>query len=120
MAWLGLRLYTDEDERAGPASALRARGYDVLACHEAGYANQGTSDARQLAIAQDLGRVILTHTIVDFVRLDHAWKAQGRRHAGILVTPNGIAIGEMLRRVQRHLDTVAAEQQADVVLFPPG
>ncbi len=117
MAGLGITLYTDEDVHAPLAATLLRRGYDAVSCLEAGRSNQRIPDAEQLAYAVLHGRAILTFNATDFIQLDHDWKAAGRSHAGIIVAPRIDDLGELLRRVVRHLDIVSPELQRDTLLW---
>jgi len=116
MSGLGTRLYTDEDVDPRLAQQLRERGYDAISCRDAGNDNQGLSDDWQLGFATQQGRAILIHNIVDYVALDRAWRAHGQHHGGIIYVENGIRIGELVRRTQRHLDTVSPDYQGNIVL----
>ena len=60
MAWLGVRLYTDEMISTALARALRALGFDALSCLDAGLSNRGMSDEAQLSFATQQGRALLT------------------------------------------------------------
>ena len=51
----------------------------------------------------------------DFYQLEHLWKATGRHHAGIIVAAVVEDLGELLRRVQRHLDTIGPDVQRDTL-----
>jgi len=117
MAGLGIRLYTDEMINPVLASALRRQGYDAESCHEAGRSRQGLSDEQQLAYAAQTGRAILTYDIGDYYGLEHDWKAAGRTHAGIILSPEIGELGELIRRVRSHLDRVEQSQQADTLLW---
>ncbi len=118
MAGLGIRLFTDEYIFKDLASELRRRGFDAEGCHEAGLANQATSDEALLDYATRSGRAILTENRADFVRLDAAWKAAGRQHAGIILIAGAPGdFGDLLRRVERHLSTYAHDAQYDTLLW---
>jgi hypothetical protein len=117
MAGLGIRLYTDEMISSRLAQELRRRGYDAESCHEAGRSDRRIPDAEQLAYAAQQGRAILTFNNGDYSRLDHQWKASGQRHAGIILCPEIDDIGELLRCVERHLDTVVPSIQQDILLW---
>ena len=118
MAGLGVRLFTDEHIFRHLAGALRSRGYDAESCQEAGRASQRIPDHRQLAYARRSGRAILTENVGDFLRLDAEWKAAGRKHAGIILIARTVSdFGELLRRVERHLNTYPPEVQHDTVLW---
>jgi len=114
---LGVHLYTDEDVDPEAAAQLRRRGYDAEGCHEVGNAGQRRSDEWQLVFATEHARAIVTHNIADFVTLDGGWKAQGREHWGIIVASQDLGIGEMVRRLQQHLDTNSPDEQRDVVRY---
>ena len=111
MPGLGVRIYTDEHIFKDLARMLRARGYDAESCQEAGLAGHGVLDEEQLAYATRRGRGILTHDSGDFPSLDAAWKQAGREHAGIIVTPRVSHLGELLRLVERHLNTYPPDVQ---------
>ncbi len=117
MAGLGVRLYTDEHISGRLARALERRGYDAVSCAEAGRADQGISDEAQLVYASQNSRAILTSNHIDFLRLDAAWKRDGRQHAGIILSMEVQDIGELLRRVERHLDTYGPNLQHDTLLW---
>jgi hypothetical protein len=117
MAGRGIRLYTDEMIDPALALALRERGYDVQSCHELGQANRSLSDATQLHFATEQGRAILTFNVGDFVTLDLEWKAAGRDHADILASSRVTDLGELLRRVQHHLDDVLPNTQLNTLLW---
>jgi hypothetical protein len=117
VAGLGIRLFTDEHVFGTLARELRNRGYDVESCSEAGRADLGLSDADHLEYATGRGRAVLTFDHGDFVRLDVEWKLAGRVHAGIIMPAQVEDIGELLRRVERHLNTHPPEIQHDTLLW---
>jgi predicted nuclease of predicted toxin-antitoxin system len=79
-----IRLYLDEDMgQRRLLLALRAREVDVLTTVEAGQAE--ASDAEQLGIARQLGRVIYTANQRDFAKLHRDWINAGTQQAGIVV-----------------------------------
>jgi Domain of unknown function (DUF5615) len=117
VARLGVGLYTDEDVFRALARALRDRGYDAQSCQEAGRAGQGVPDEAQLLYASRHGRAILTFNCTDFLRLDAHWKRAGREHAGIIVSVEVDDLGELIRRVERHLNTYPPSVQHDTLLW---
>lgn len=117
MAGLGICLFTDEHIFKGLARELRNRGYNAEGCHEAGRANLKISDDEQLAYATRADRALLTENVVDFLHIDIAWKSAGREHAGIILVRNVGQLGELLRRVERHLNTVPPSVQHDTLLW---
>src|SRR5436309_2913767 len=117
MAGLGVRVYTDEHIFKDLAKALRDRGFDAESCQEAGRANQDLADEQQLAYAASQGRAILTFDVGDYQHLEREWKAASRQHAGIILSREIRDLGELLRRVQRHLDTYGLDVQHDTLLW---
>jgi hypothetical protein len=97
--------------------ALQARGYDVLSCHRVGRGNRHIPDPDHLDYAARDGRAILTFNVDDFAALDASWKASGREHAGILVSPEVKDLGTLIRRVQQHLDCCSPQQQHNTLLW---
>lgn len=79
-----LRLYLDADVDPLAGRLLRERGYDVSMAGEVGLS--GATDLEQLAYAAQMGRVLVTHNIRDFVPLYEQWWREQRRHPGILVS----------------------------------
>ena len=117
MSGLGVRVYTDEMINAGLAAALRSHSYDAESCQEAGRSGQGIPDEEQLAYAAQHGRAILTYNASDFYHRDHASKSAAPDHAGIIVSPEIDDLGELLRRVERHLNTYPPAVQNNLVLW---
>lgn len=80
-----VRLYLDEMIPVVLAVVLRQYGYDVLTVNEANMS--GKSDKDQLAFAKSNRRAIITFNIKDFVLLHQSWFSEGRKHFGIIVSP---------------------------------
>ena len=115
MAGLGIRLFTDE--MINPRLASRhGQGYDIETSQRAGRSNLRISDDAQLAYATQQGRAIFTFNAREFTDRDRRWKAQGRRHAGIVVSEQITDLDELIRRVKQHLDTVSPSEQDDKLL----
>lgn len=93
-------LLLDEDVRTLLAEVLRQRGYDAVHVLEAG--RQGKSDREQLDYAVGQDRVLLTHNIRDFLLLDRSFRAEGKSHAGIIVSDQ-LPFRELLSRTLRCL-----------------
>lgn len=113
---MAIALYLDEHIPADLAAHLRRLGYDVLTTGEAGRADKGLDDEDQLLFAAGQGRALLSFNHCDFAPMDTAWKEQGRAHAGIILCPQ-VSLSELVRRVQRHVQRVTAEQQHDLLLW---
>nr|MBI3614143.1 DUF5615 family PIN-like protein [Nitrospirota bacterium] len=93
-----MNFYLDEDIKPLLADMLRTRGIDCLAAREA--ANLSKSDLEQLTFATQTNRTIITCNIVDYLRLAVTWAAEGRAHAGIIVSDQ-LSSPELLRRLLR-------------------
>ena len=117
MAGLGIRLFTDEMIHTGLTVELGRRGYDAESCQDAGRSNQKVSDEDQLRYATRQGRAILSYNQRHFVPIDRQWKAAGRRHAGIILSPTNGDLGVLLRCVQQHLDNYSPAEQDDMLLW---
>src|SRR5689334_17631463 len=101
---LFVRLYLDRHIMARLAADLRGHGYDARTTEEAGL--DTASDEEQLAFATSEGRAILTYNIRDFAPLHEQWLADGRPHAGIIVSRQmgRRQYGLLLQRMLRLLD----------------
>lgn len=69
MAGKGIRLFTDEMINPRLARRLRAAGYDVESCRQAGRSSRGIPDEQQLEYASEQARAVLTFNATDFERL---------------------------------------------------
>ena len=85
-----VKFYTDEHVARAVANGLRERGVDVVTTSEAGLL--GASDEKHLEYASAEWRVVFTQD-EDFLKLH----ASGVKHAGIPYTPQGAAIGDIIR-----------------------
>lgn len=110
-------LYTDEDVTAQLAVLVRQRGFQAASALEVGLAGQ--SDDEQLAYAAAHGMVLLTFNQHDFILVARRWAAEGRQHAGILLSDQFTRqqFGELLRRVLSFLNTVSAEEMLKTVRY---
>jgi predicted nuclease of predicted toxin-antitoxin system len=93
-----VKFYLDEDVKPLLADMLRNRSIDCLAAREAG--NLSKSDLEQLTFATRNDRAIITFNVADYLRLAVAWSAEGREHAGIIVSDQ-LPPSEVLRRLLR-------------------
>ena len=117
MASTSIKLYTDEDVNPIIAAHLHRKGYNALSAHDAGQANQGIPDSEQLEYATQQNRVIFTFNVADYIELDIQWKAENKVHRGIIVSKRIENIGELIRRLKRHIDTVPTEIQNNLLLW---
>lgn len=84
-------LYFDEQVSHHLIDPIVARGIDVTTVNLLGH--KGLSDPVQLLRATELGRVVVTHNVADFILLHEAWLAWSdawdarnhSEHSGILV-----------------------------------
>jgi predicted nuclease of predicted toxin-antitoxin system len=112
-----MKLYTDEDVNPIIATHLRRNGYDALSAHDAGRANQRIPDDEQLEYATQQGRAIFTFNVADYIELDIQWKAESKVHCGIIVSKRIENIGELIRSLKHHIDTVPLEVQNNLLLW---
>ena len=80
------------------ARQLRAAGHLVYVVTELGLS--AVDDDVQLAKATELGAVLVSQNQRHFEPLHHRWQAEGRSHAGILVT-HQVRIGLKIQRLER-------------------
>ena len=97
---------------------LREAGLFVYVPREQG--KREAADAIHLETAAGLGAVLVTQNKGDFALLHHRWQAEGRSHAGILLTAQ-ISLGRKiacLQRAARLLTPEAARNQLmELALF---
>ena len=104
---LFIALYTDADVHGGLAAQICRRGFDAISAYEAG--NAMLDDEDQLKYAASQRRAILTCNAKHFEPLFEGWWQAGRKPYGVIVS-GPMLIGEMLRRVLRHLNAVSADE----------
>ena len=110
-----IRLYLDEDAISRALiRGLRARGVDVLTAQDA--QQMGVPDSVQLLHATGQGRTLFTFNTRDFARLHAEFLAQGRSHAGIIVSDQ-LQVGHILRRLLSLLDAKSAEDMQNWLEF---
>jgi predicted nuclease of predicted toxin-antitoxin system len=101
------KLHLNENLSPRFAEQLRRQGFDVTSTQEAEML--AASDEEQLAHACAEQRAILTFNVGDFVALHHQYIASGKEHWGIVLSSRE-AIGVLLQRILRLLNSVAAEE----------
>lgn len=119
MAGLGIKLYTDEAVPAELCRQLQRSSYDAISSLGAGNSNRQPplTDEAQLRYATSQNRAILTFNMADFLYLDRTWKATRRSHCGIIISAEIKNLGELLRRVRHHLDTIPPALQNDTLFW---
>jgi hypothetical protein len=111
-----IRLYFDEDSaRHSLARELRFRGADVITAMEASMA--GRADEQQLEWAASNGRALYSFNRGDFYSLHTVWLREGRRHSGIILSRQGLSVGEQMRRLLRLIAARSAEDMENHVEF---
>jgi Domain of unknown function (DUF5615) len=111
-----VRLYIDEDAMDRRlVDALRGRGVDLTTAGET--ATTGFSDEAQLILATAQGRVFYTFNVGDFCQLHGQFLAEGRDHAGIVVSLQDYAIGEQMRRLLKLMAARSAESMVNQLVF---
>jgi predicted nuclease of predicted toxin-antitoxin system len=109
-----LTFFLDENIDAALAPQLRARGIDAQSVYD--LRQQGWSDAALLQYSAEAGRVLVTHNIGDFVTLHRSYQAEGRLHAGIVVTQVRY-IGTLLTRLVTLHETIPTEEMNNTFRF---
>jgi hypothetical protein len=111
-----IRLYFDEDTAAHSlVRELRARGTDLSTPLEVGMLHK--TDAEHLAWAALNARTIYSFNRRDFYRLHTGWLKDGRSHSGIILSRQGLSVGEQMRRLLRLLNKLTAEDMVDRIEF---
>jgi hypothetical protein len=111
---LFIALYADEDVHKAFAREVRRRGFNAISVDEE--KRRGIDDDQQLEYAASQGRTILTHNQRDFIPLHERWLAEGREHAGVIVSDQ-IPLGELLRRTFRLLNQVTADEMQNSLRY---
>lgn len=109
-----IKLLLDEHIWEGLAEALRQRGYDVVHINHTPY--RGTADEALLTLAASQGRAVLTFDRGDFTKIVGQRFLDGRSHAGVILSKD-LPRGELLRRTERLLKTLSAEELADTIRY---
>lgn len=102
-----IRLYLDEHIWSKLPQALAERGYDAV--HACALGHVAWEDGKHLAYAAAQGLAVLTFDVTDFELLASEWFFAGKEHAGIIFS-NQVPIGDLLRRVERLLQHVSADE----------
>ena len=111
-----IRLYFDEDSaRHSLARELRFRGADVVTAIETGMAQK--TDEEQLEWAAANARVLYSFNRGDFYDLHTVWLKAGRSHSGIILSRQGLSVGEQMRRLLRLVAAKSAEEMRNRVEF---
>ena len=114
-----IRLYFDEDSsRHSLARELRFRGADVITAIEAGMV--GRADEQQLEWTASNGRALYSFNRGDFYSLHTTWLCEGRHHSGIILSRQGLSVGEQMRRLLRFTSTLTAEEMRNRIEFLGG
>jgi len=109
-----IRLYLDEMVPVSLAVVLRQYGYDVLAAKDADMLSK--SDENQLAFAVSDSRTIITFNIKDFVLLHQTWLKEGKRHFGIIVSPE-IRISKLIHHCLKLLGKTESKDLIEQLRF---
>lgn len=114
---LYVALYTDEDVTNQLAALIHQRGYEAVSAIDLGMIER--PDEEHLAYAAANHLTLLTYNEHDFVRLAQRWVVEGRSHSGILISDQFSLqqLGELLRRMLRFLNRVAADEMVNTVRY---
>ena len=109
-----IRFLMDEDVYGAVAPTLRRAGFDALSTTEAG--RGGQTDESQLDWASNENRALFTFNVGHFANSHSMRIAQGRHHAGIIVSSQR-PIGDVIRRLLHLANTLDAESMRDRLEF---
>ena len=87
---------------------------DAVSIYDAGL--QGLDDPAVLVHASAEGRVLLTHNIRDFVALHHHYLAEGRSHAGILLS-HELYVGRLVTQILAFISTETEASMANQIRY---
>ncbi len=107
-----MKLLLDEMISATVAERLRARGHDVAAVQDRGFAHlRGIDDAVLLDHAASSSRAVVTDNVPDFIRCHRGRLEQDQPHFGLLFFTNdtfprhrhGTSVSQILRGLEYQL-----------------
>lgn len=111
-----IRLFIDEDSMdRRVVNAFRSRGVDVTTVGEV--RTTGFSDAEQLILATEQQRVLYTFNVGDFCQLHYDYMAEGRTHAGIIISSQAYSVGQQLRGLLKLAANQSAEEIVNQLVF---
>ena len=87
----------------------------MLTAIETGMAQK--TDEEQLEWAAANSRVVYSFNRGDFYGLHTAWLRAGRSHSGIILSRQGLSVGEQMRRLLRLMQRTSAGGMANHVEF---
>ena len=87
----------------------------MITAMEVGMAGQ--SDGLQLEWAASNGRALYSFNRGDFYSLHTTWLREGRHHSGIILSRQGLSVGEQMRRLLRLIAARTAEDMHNHVEF---
>lgn len=88
-----MKLLVDEDTKAEILlSRLRAAGHDVVTTHDLG--KDSAADPEIFGLAQDLGRLVLTQNIEDYLEL-HERSGKSGHHGILVIHKSGAPVKDM-------------------------
>ena len=82
---------------------------------EAGMA--GRADEQQLEWAASNSRALYSFNRGDFYSLHTNWLREGRHHSGIILSRQGLSVGEQMRRLLRLVAARSAEDMQNNIEF---
>jgi hypothetical protein len=91
------------------AERLRDAGHDVVAIVERGWERE--DDESLLTICADQARALLTNNIRDFATIERHWLAEGRGHAGLVITSDA-SMPRVRATIGRYVTAVGALMDA--------
>lgn len=106
------KLLLDEHIWLGLATELTQQGYEVT--HIVSLGKRGLDGSSILALAAREDRVVLTFNSRDFMPLALQWFEAGKKHAGIVLSPE-LGRGDLLRSTLVFLEVASADDMRNQV-----
>jgi uncharacterized protein with PIN domain len=105
-----IKFYTDEHIPKAVIQGLRRRGIDILSVPESGMLEASDEEILDRALIEN--RIIITQDD-DFLRLH----SEGKKHSGIVYSPHGTSIGEMISGLMLIHQLLDSEEMKNHVEF---
>ena len=109
-----IKLYLDEDVPEAIALSLRLRGYDVVTVKETG--RKGIADIEQLQYASSEKRVIFTHNIADFCKINSDFMKKELERNGIILSKQ-LPIGVIVKALLKLISNLNYEKVRNIIVW---
>ncbi|MEK7702674.1 MAG: DUF5615 family PIN-like protein [Nitrospirota bacterium] len=110
-----IKIVADENVHVAILEGLQRKG--IIECAVQAGESCGQQDEEQLEYATAQGACLLTHDD-DLLVIADRWKAEGRKHGGLLyVHQRSRGMGEIIRQIKYLVDTKTAEDMENHIEF---